>query len=255
MPLPSPDYLASAYYNWNGNQFDSVLVDATFGGSPATALGRRDIRWDSLNNIDKEVVHNLIMDYASRNALSEANALTLTTAAGFHTVDFSPNAIGGLATGLANHSTTYTFLLSADGGTAQQISVVGSAAQTYTDLLTALGTALPATVTASLVGGNLEFTRATAGAGLTVEVLDQNLFRSLDEFNGVLEPRVGVDDLNDVFDLNIKNSSSNQSYTELLIGSLRIVPDKPGKNPQTDQDIYFNHSTAVWTYLHSDVAV
>ena len=75
MPLPNPDYLAPAYYQWNGRQFGAALIDATASGSPAVATGRRDIRWDALDNIDKRVVHSLIMGYAIRGALTEATAL------------------------------------------------------------------------------------------------------------------------------------------------------------------------------------
>ena len=253
MSLPNPSYLTVGYFNWNGSQADRILVDASPGGSPAVATGRRDIRWDSLNNTDKAVVQGLIMGYALRNSLTEANALTIANAAGYQTVDYEQLALSGNATGLANDATVYTMKVSVNGATAVDVSVVGSAAQTFGDLITALNGSLPATVVASIFDGNIDFTTATTGAGNTVEILDIDLLRSCAGFKQVLEKRVGIDTLADIFDLNYRNGY--QSYAELLIGSLRFIPDKPGKNPQTDQDIYFNHSTAVWTFLHSDVAV
>lgn len=252
MPLPNPDYLALAYYNWNGNQFDAAIIDATAGGSPAISTGRRDIRWDSLNNIDKAVVHNLIMGYATRDGKAESAALTITTLKGYQVVNYLPNLAGGSVAGLAD-GVTYTASV-VSNGTTYPISIVGVATDTVAQLIVKINADLVGAPQVFLnSAGNLEIPTLAAGAGQDVELFDQNLFRSITGFRAIEEKRVGIDSLNDVFDLNFRDGY--QSYAELLIGSLRITPEKPSKNPTTDTDVYFNHSTAVWTYLYSDVAV
>ena len=88
---------------------------------------------------------------------------------GSQIVDVGGAKTGASATGLANSAEAYGFTISIDGGASQQITVTGSAAQTYTNLLTEINTDL-AGATCVLVGGNLKIISDLVGAGSTVAI-------------------------------------------------------------------------------------
>jgi len=98
---------------------------------------------------------------------------SLTTAldhrAGRQMVDVGGAKTGASSTGLANDATTYGMLVTIDG-VGKNVSVVGSAAQTYTTLLSEINTDLGAAGTASLVAGNLSIISATTGASSSVAI-------------------------------------------------------------------------------------
>lgn len=88
---------------------------------------------------------------------------------GSQIVDVGGAKTGATATGLANDATVYGFTASIDGGASQQISVTGSAAQTYTTLLAEINIDLTG-ATCVLVGGNIKVISDTVGAGSTVAI-------------------------------------------------------------------------------------
>ena len=88
---------------------------------------------------------------------------------GSQIVDVGGAKTGASATGLANDTTTYGMLVAVDGGAPQQVTVTGSAAQTYTTLLTEINADLTG-ATAALVGGNLKITSNTTGSGSTIAI-------------------------------------------------------------------------------------
>lgn len=92
-------------------------------------------------------------------------------AEGFQIVDVGGAKAGATATGLSNDATVRTATIVVDGVT-KNISIVSSAAQTYTTLLAEINTDLGAAGTAALVGGNLRVTSATSGASSTVAITD-----------------------------------------------------------------------------------
>ena len=79
--------------------------------------------------------------------ISAGTATNLVPTAGYQTATFSVAKAGGDSTGLANDATTYTTTITVDG-VAKSISVVGSAAQTFTDLLAEINTDLGASAPA-----------------------------------------------------------------------------------------------------------
>jgi hypothetical protein len=89
--------------------------------------------------------------------------------AGSQLVDVGGAKTAATATGLLNDATVYGFTVAIDGGAAQQISVTGSAAQTYATLLTEINADLTG-ATCALVGGNLKITSDTTGASSTVAI-------------------------------------------------------------------------------------
>ena len=107
--------------------------------------------------------------------------------AGKETVNFSAAKVGATATGLANDATAYTATVKVDGAD-RAVSVVGSAAQTYTDLITELN-ADTTGATSALVDGNLVITSSSTGASSAIAITDVDLFAALTSFSS-LGPRI-----------------------------------------------------------------
>lgn len=107
--------------------------------------------------------------------------LPLESTAGFAVLDFGVLPKGGnTPTGLANDATAYTASIDVDApGGAVSVSVTGSAAQTFTALVTELNTDLGGAATAALVGGTIVITSATTGLASAVVVTDTDLFASV----------------------------------------------------------------------------
>lgn len=106
--------------------------------------------------------------------------LTLSTA-GRQTIDFGGLLTGAGVTGLANDATAYTASITVDG-VLVNVSIVGSAAQTVTDLITELNTDLGVAATAALNLGNITVTSATTGLTSTVAIVDGTLLAALTGF-------------------------------------------------------------------------
>lgn len=162
----SPGYLLTVVDPTAGSQtvnFGGTLAGSPIGGSPYTATG-----------------------------LSNA-----TNTAGVMTVPLnqvgSPegDVVGGDNTGLANNATVYSAFISVDGGAQQHVTVVGSAAQTYTALLSQINTDLTG-ATASLSSGDLIVTSGTTGANSRVTFGSGNLFSSLSAFAGPISSTDGT---------------------------------------------------------------
>jgi hypothetical protein len=97
-------------------------------------------------------------------------------------VQYGPNASlhAATPTGLANDATAYTATVVSNDGTSN-VSVVGSAAQTFGTLITEINADLAAAdCTAALVGNTIVITKDTdVGAGTFVNVTDITLFASV----------------------------------------------------------------------------
>jgi hypothetical protein len=104
--------------------------------------------------------------------------------AGTQEVDVGGTRVGGDTTGLANDATVYTASVVVDGGSPQAIDVTGSAAQTYTTLLTALNDDTTGAVW-SLTGGNLLLTSDSTGVNSSIAITDTDVFSTLTEFVAV----------------------------------------------------------------------
>lgn len=99
--------------------------------------------------------------------------LTAPTA-GSQTVDLGGTATGGAATNLVAE-TTYTATVTVDG-VGLPISILGSDAATFTDLVSQLNTDLGSAATAALTGGDIVITSATYGALSSVVITAGTLF-------------------------------------------------------------------------------
>jgi len=115
--------------------------------------------------------------------------------AGSQVVDVGGAKTGASSTGLTNDATQYTYQIAVDGGGAQTINVTGSAAQTYTDLLTEINADITG-ATVSLVGGNLKFVSSTTGSGSSIALTSggggTNLFTTLTGFVAVRTASAGT---------------------------------------------------------------
>ena len=102
-------------------------------------------------------------------------ALLLEETVASAVIQYGPNASihGAAATGLANDGTAYTATVVSNDGTSN-VSVVGSAAQTFATLITEINADLAtADCTAALVGNTIVITKDTdVGAGTYVNVTD-----------------------------------------------------------------------------------
>jgi hypothetical protein len=104
--------------------------------------------------------------------------------AGFQDGNYGGALTGGTATGLANDATVYNASVVVDGGGSQTIAVTGSAAQTYTTLITELD-ADTTGATWALNGGELRCTSSSTGDTSSIATTDgpaTNLFSSLTAF-------------------------------------------------------------------------
>lgn len=116
--------------------------------------------------------------------LTGGTSTGLGLTAGYQVATFSVAKAGGDATGLTNDATAYTTTITVDG-VAKSISVVGSAAQTFTALLSEINTDLGASATATLDAGNIKITSATTGVTSTVLTVTGTLFPALTNFAAI----------------------------------------------------------------------
>ncbi|MGZ8924301.1 MAG: beta strand repeat-containing protein [Nitrososphaeraceae archaeon] len=147
----------------------------------------------SLVDIDANTITLTGGDYTIDFFIGIKFLATLTATSGYQSIDIGGTTVGGDATGLANDATVYTASVSIDG-VATAISVVGSTAQTFTDLLNEINTDLAAAGTITISGGNLKITSATTGIASLVAITDTDLFATLAGYVDILTaiPGYGV---------------------------------------------------------------
>lgn len=145
---------------------------------------------------------------------------------------------------------TYTATITVDG-VAKAISIQGSAAQTFTTLVSQINTDLGASATAALVGGSIVVTSATTGVASKVVFTDVDLFRSVTGFHGFAHPVDGITNMLTAF----QNSPFAEHYKLVQVGVRPAAPAVPPRAnlPKIPQWTYFDGT--VWKYLADDSAV
>jgi hypothetical protein len=108
---------------------------------------------------------------------------------GYQKWEFASAKAGTDSTGLANNTTAYTAAIKVNG-TNNNISVVGSAAQTLAALITQINADLAGAV-ASIADGALKVESSLVGDGSTIEISDVDLFTSLTDANDA--PEIAID--------------------------------------------------------------
>jgi hypothetical protein len=161
---------------------DFVLQTAGFSGTLETCYTHR-------NNDGTET----IMSAGSGIVYSGTGTLTsrFDYRAGSQIVDVGGAKTGASATGLLNDATTYGFTISVDGGASQQVTVTGSAVQTWTNLITQIQADITG-ATVAIVGGNLKITSNTTGASSTIAITNAAGTASTALFTATLTGYVAV---------------------------------------------------------------
>ena len=101
--------------------------------------------------------------------------------AGLQFINFGTRVVSTNPTGLLNTSAVYTMNVTVDG-IVKPISLVGSAAQTFTALISEINTDLGASAVASIVGGNIKIASTTTGSSSTISISDGTLLAALTGF-------------------------------------------------------------------------
>ena len=147
---------------------------------------------------------------------------------------------------------TYAATITVDG-VAKSISVVGSAAQTYTTLVNEINTDLGASATAAIVGGNIVITSATTGVDSSVSVLDSTLFKAVTGFKQLVTPVAGASDFVDV--MKTTRSPNGSSYYSVFdIVTVGAKPPVPPFYLENDLSSTYWDGTD-WRYLVDDSLV
>jgi hypothetical protein len=131
------------------------------------------------NTVD---INGLTLEVVGQVPRPITNVIQATS--GYQEVDVGGAVTGATATGLTNDGTVYTATVTIDSNNLiANVSVVGSAAQTYTDLLNEINTDLGTDATATLVGGNIHIESATVGTDSYIQIVDISLFLSLTTYS------------------------------------------------------------------------
>ncbi len=165
---------------------DFVLQTAGFSGtSKQTYIHRNNDGTETLLSAAAGVVYSGIVALTSR----------FDYRSGSQIVDVGGSRTGATSTGLSNSATTYTYTVAVDGGAPQTISLLGSAAQTYTNLISEINADITG-ATASLIGGNLVFTSSSTGASSSISLASggggSNLLTTLTGFVAVRTATAGT---------------------------------------------------------------
>jgi len=158
-------------------------------------------------------------------------------------------AVAGTA---AVPATTYTATITVDG-VAKPVSFLGSAAQTFTNLVSQLSTAVGAAGTVALTAGKIVITSATTGAASTVAVANGNLFAAIAGYAGtVVTPGAAAPDLWSLFQTT--RSPNGALYSDVI--KVEQVGSKPVVLPNTPHSIAFVYYNGTeWLYQDDDTPV
>jgi hypothetical protein len=176
---------------------------------------------------------------------------------GYQDVLFASANTGASVTGLVNDATVYTATITVDG-VAKAISIAGSAAQTYTTLLSQINTDLGASATASLSTlGNIQVESATTGGASTVLIADSgtnHLFASLTGYSAIGPAFVGpagyikvtATIVADPATVSIANSGADHLFAAPLTGFTTISPAVVGHASKADLTTVRGELTGNW---------
>jgi hypothetical protein len=193
-----------------GNNYTITATGTDTLGDIATLIGV------AVPGVITSVVSSSIVITSTTTGVSSSVVLTEPT------IGTNPDLLVSIDTALAGtHTTTpttgsnaipnttpYTFDVVIDG-TLHVVSVLGSAAQTYTTLLSEINADL-VTATATLVGNNIRITSPSISSLSTVAITDGTLLQALTAYGSILPAVVG-------------NTVSMQTLT--TIGSSFVSPD------------------------------
>ena len=173
MPLPSPSYLTSNHCNWNNVPKECLVIQTLVDD-------KRVLIWDqvSIKSVDdRKVIHNMIMDYANKNSIVEALALTIPATSGWIVASFNGTAVPGNLAGLVSGKRYFLDLLI--DSVKYPISFVATGTETFANINTIITTAIGlAGTTNAFASGDYEITSSGVGAASSVDYVNGNLFLS-----------------------------------------------------------------------------
>lgn len=149
-------------------------------------------------------------------------------------INVGDTRVGGDPTGLANDATVYDLRVFVDG-VLNSIDVVGSAAQTYTDLLTEINTDLTG-ATAELLGGNIRVISSSSGAASTIAITEgvgaDPLLVNLTDFQAIESATKGANNPTGLLD-----DATNYTVNVAVDGGVVQALTVQGQNAQTFGDL------------------
>lgn len=231
----------------------TVIIDGTI----IKSVKFTGIQGDTFTHVISELNTDL---GASATAAITGGNITITSATTGASSSVSVLDTGFLfnqLTGYAKITTTagvapklYTAVVTIDG-VAKPISIQGSAAQTFTTLISEINTDLGVSATAAIVGGNIKITSATTGLSSSVFVTDGDLFKALGAY-GFRAPVAGITDLLAAAKISkVANGSRVSEHFNIL-----TVGTKPAVPPFCPHNVNFIYwDGLVWKYLDNDVTV
>ncbi len=189
---------------------DQITINVTSGG--ILPMGSLSIPMTSLDY--QEVV------FKTPKLLTDTTGLKATRPAtsGYQSVVLSTIKLGTSPTGLANNATVYSVTIVING-VSHVVSVTGSSAQTYTNLLTAINADLGSSGSAALnvVGNAITITSSTVGIASTVSIGSGTLFQSLSDYALLSASTAGINNITSTYTANI--SINSVVYSISITGS------------------------------------
>lgn len=160
---------------------------------PANPNYKVTVTRTELNSLAAQATADIWALYTYKNAQTDFFDNNLDPAAS--TSGYQIASYGGAITASSNPTglgpQVYTATVLVDS-VSYAVSVNGTNATTFADLVTAIQNALGSAATVAIVGGNIKITSATLGTSSTVLITDTNLFKSTTGFVSFLLPTNGV---------------------------------------------------------------
>lgn len=212
------------------------------GYLPFSANYKTKVNRSELMYLAEKATAELFALYTFKNAKADFfdnNLNPGTTTAGYQVVSFGGAITAGTnPTGLG--ASTYTAVVRVDGVN-KNISINGTLAATYDDLITEINNDLGASATAVIDAGNIKITSATVGSSSTVLITDTNLFAGTTGYVSILVATNGT--LADAA-LPIFEDGFNQSPTGSYLGLDGMASEWLTTHPSSDTEPLFTAADA-----------
>jgi hypothetical protein len=166
--IPAGSYSFDVVFDGGGT--DTINVDVSYVPIAISSVNNTTNTWVFLGNLLNRFNQFSIFNVVGDTGLGSTQPYTVQS------VVTSGGKTGSANTNLVS-ATTYTATITVDG-TPHAISILGSSATTYTNLLTQINIDLGAAATAFLVGGDIKITSSTVGTGSSVSITPGTLFAS-----------------------------------------------------------------------------
>jgi hypothetical protein len=159
----------------------------------------------------------------------------------------------GITTTAGTSPLTYTLSLVVNGSITVDVSVLGTAVQTFTTLTSALNTALGSNATATFNAGVLTIASATTGDSSSVAIKSDSLLQYIPNY--VVGTIVkGASSMLNAFKT-ARTASGAVFYDAYPVVAVGSKPSVPLTVKHTTAFIYYGGSPAKWRYLDDDTAV